>query len=159
MKGRRKGQVEPITLVLLSGVIISLVGAAYFWGIPIIQKRTTIADFEAGVNFMFSLADSIESIAGSGGGRSTVDISRGFARVIPYDDAGPDNNSVILEVPVEQPMISLNQEIPIRSTSTDEVGVFGVNNPYIMTVKEEYSGTQYKLTFRLRFIELDTGEG
>ena len=32
----QKGQTQAITIVLISGIVISLVGTAYFWGMPLI---------------------------------------------------------------------------------------------------------------------------
>ena len=150
-----KGQVEPITLILISSVIVSLVGAAYFWGIPIIQKRSTIADFTSGTNFILALNDKIVAIANSGGGTGTITIPKGFVRAISHDDGGPNANSVIYEILVDQPMIVTGQEIPIKSSNTQEVGTFGENEPRVITVKQESSGTQYKLIFKLHYIELD----
>ncbi len=154
-----KAQVQPITLILISGILITLVGAAYIWGVPVIQKRTTLADFTATTNFMLALNDKILDIANSGGGRHSVDIPKGFARVIPYDAADPNNNSIILEVIIDQPMLVLDQEIPIKTSSLQEVGTFGRNEPRILTVKEDRFTTQYKLTFKLHYIELDTTGG
>ena len=150
-----KGQTQPITLILITTLLISLLSAAYIWGVPIIQKRTTLSDFNSGANFLDALNERIIGVSNAGG-RQSLEVPAGSLRVVPYDAIDPDNNSVILEIIADQPMLVLGQEVPLRTGSLVEIGTFGINEPRIITIKEERLTSQYKITFRMHYRELDS---
>jgi hypothetical protein len=150
-----KVQIQPISLMLITGIVISLVGAAYLWGKPLVEKRTTITDFKTAENFILNLNDKILDIANNMAGTESLDIPKGLIRVIPYTDSSSDNNSIILEFVTSQPML-MNATIPLKTSSLEEVGTYGESEPRIITLTVEPHATQYKMIFKLHYRELDT---
>lgn len=144
-----KAQVQPISLVLISGIIISLAGAAYIWGKPLIEKRTTIIDVTTAENFILELDKTITDIAKAGGEKSLNLPIKGSIRV------NESNNSIILQFMVMQPMLgNTTTTIPIETTHLEEVGVYG-EQPRIITLSSEPVDGQYKMTLVLHYRELD----
>ena len=89
----RIGQTEAISMVLVSGIVISLVGAAYFWGMPMIDKRSAATEFTSAANMMDSINEKIISIASSGGGSVELDLSKPLT-LVPYGAMGVENNII-----------------------------------------------------------------
>ncbi|RLJ10366.1 MAG: hypothetical protein DRP15_00170 [Candidatus Aenigmatarchaeota archaeon] len=151
-----KAQIQPISMVLVAGIVIAIIGTSLIWGIPLIEKRTTLADFSLAQSFILELDKKITEIASTGSGSYTLHIPTGYLRVIPYGSNDPDNNSIILELVVKQPLI-LNGTIPIKTTSLVENETYGEAEPRIITLTAESSGTgETRLKFKLHYRELDT---
>ena len=62
-----KGAMEAISVVLVTGVLIGVVGSIYFWGLPLIEKNKDISILENSEFFIKNLNDEIKNIANSGG--------------------------------------------------------------------------------------------
>jgi flagellin-like protein len=153
----RKAQTEVISIVLLTGIIISLVGAAYMWGIPLINKRTAVTDFLAAEDFVVKLDQKIVEIANAGSGEAALDIPNGLIRVIDYDSILPDKNSIILEKIVKQPLI-LSNSVVLKTNVLGENGTYGEAEPRIINLSSESYGSDYRLIFTLHYRELDTSK-
>src|SRR3989338_8477795 len=93
---RRSGQSEVFSVILIMAVLISLVVAAYFWGIPLVNKRAAIGTYTLASVFVTKLNDKVIKISNSGSGTETIDIPSGSVKVVPYGATDPDNNSIIL---------------------------------------------------------------
>ncbi|MBI4019767.1 MAG: hypothetical protein HY367_00420 [Candidatus Aenigmarchaeota archaeon] len=145
----RKGQVEPITLIIITGIVVALVGAAYAWGVPLIQKRTAVSDFSSAERFMVDLDQAITDVANRGGGERSVDIPKGFVTV---DTA---LNAVLLEMSMEQPLL-LDSTVPLRTTFLGDVGKFGEAEPRVIDVTVAREGTRYRMVLKAQYRELDT---
>jgi len=143
-----RAQVSVVSVVLVTGIIIALVGAAYMWGAPLIEKRTIISQFRTAESFMLSLDKAITEIANSGGGSKTLKIPLGLLSF------KPENNSLYLEFMVSQPLLFNITVTPLHTTSLDEVGVYGVDEPRIITLKSEKADSGFKLTFELHYRSL-----
>ncbi|MFC2143859.1 hypothetical protein ACFLQO_00650 [Candidatus Aenigmatarchaeota archaeon] len=52
------GQTQTLSLVLITGIVIAMIGMAYAWGMPLIQKRTTITEYSTAENFILELVTS-----------------------------------------------------------------------------------------------------
>jgi len=153
-----KAQAEIITIVLISGIIISLVGVAYMWGIPLITKRTALTEFLSAEDFVVKLNDRIVSIANSGSGEATLTIPKGRIRIIAFESAtprDPDKNSIILETIVSQPLV-LGNSVVLKTNVLGENATYGEAEPRIINLSSETLGSEYKLFFTLHFRELDT---
>lgn len=150
-----KAQTEIITLVLVSGIVIGLVGVTYIWGLPLISKRTTLADFLAAEDFVVKLNDKIVDIANSGSGQATLTIPKGTIKVIPYGSSDPKNNSLVLEIPVSQPLI-LGNSVVLKTNVLGENATYGEAEPRVINLSSQVYGQEYKLIFTLHFRELDT---
>jgi hypothetical protein len=153
-----KAQTEVITLVLISGIVIGLVGVAYMWGLPLISKRTAVTDFLAAEDFVVKLNDKIVDVANSGSGEATLTIPKGLIKVRPYNQTNfrdPDANSLILEVVINQPLI-LGNSVVLKTNVLGENATYGEAEPRIINLSSQSYGSDYKLIFSLHFRELDT---
>ncbi len=155
---KQKAQTEVITIVLISGIVISLVGVVYMWGIPLISKRTSVTDFMAAEDFVVKLNDKIVQIANSGSGEASLIIPKGLIRIKPYNPLNfrdPDANSLILETVVSQPLI-LSNSVVLKTNVLGENATYGEAEPRVINLSSQNFGQEYKLIFTLHFRELDT---
>lgn len=148
------GQTQTLSLVLITGIVIAMIGMAYAWGMPLIQKRTTITEYSTAENFILELDNKITDIANSGVGEATIEIPDGFVTVVGYDENDPDNNSVIFEFTTDQPMIINSSMVFIKTTSFGEVGTYGASEPRTITMTGEDTGTGNIIKIKLHYREL-----
>jgi hypothetical protein len=149
----RKGQVETISIILIAGIIISLAGAAYFWGKPAIEKRSTLADIANAKSFMVQLDKDIIEVAKSGGTR-TVSIPKISGSSISVDTA---TNEMLFRFVTTQAMLDMEGgvgTIPVETFDEDDPGPYG-GSPRIITLQAEKDGQQYIMTLRLKYRELN----
>jgi len=152
-----KAQVNTLSIVLIAGIVVAMIAIAYAWGMPLIQKRTTITEFSTAQNFILSLDSKITDIANSGSGEFILDIPSGFVNVYGYGDGNPDNNSVVLEFVTDQPMITNASNVLLKTNSFGEVGVYGESEPRIITMSNEVSAaSKNKMKLKLHYRELDS---
>jgi hypothetical protein len=151
-----KGQNQVLSIVLVAGIIIAMMGLAYAWGMPLIQKRTTITEFSSAEGFILNLNSKITGIANSGSGEVTLEIPNGNLRAIGYGDADPKNNTIIMEFVTEQSMVINASTVLLKTTSFQEVGVYGESEPRIISLTGERFGTGNKMRISLHYRELDT---
>jgi hypothetical protein len=147
----RKAQTQVITLVMISGIVIALAGAAYMWGKPMIEKRTTITQFTSAVRFMEDLDKRIVDIARSCVTPGACEESL----TLPINGlvvADMTNNSITYEFVITQPLIT-EGEIPINTGNTGEVAAYG-ETPGVIKMIGDRSGAVYKLRFILHYREL-----
>jgi hypothetical protein len=152
----RKAQTQVITIVLISGIVISLVGTAYIWGIPLISKRTAISDFLTAEDFLVKLNDKIVEIANSGSGESSLAIPKGVIRVFNSTEVNPNNNSIVLEVLVDQPLINAESVVYLKTNVLGEKATYGDAEPRVITLTSEPLNPGHKLILKLHYRELDT---
>ncbi len=160
---RLRGQTEAVSIVLLSGIVISLVGAAYFWGMPLIDKRAASTDFTSANNLMTDINKKILSLANAGGGTTEIELSKAVT-LVPAGAADTNNNSLIMTYGVNQPIIYPGAEggtIYLGATdfgdASEGIGVFGQSSPGIITVKQNKTTEgSYILYSRLRYRQLRT---
>lgn len=156
----RKGQAEIMSIVLITAVVMSLVAAAYFWGVPLINKRTSVSSFTVAERFMKDLDARIVELANAGSGQFTMDIPQGGVTAVAEDAANANNNSILLRYESGQPL-ALNTTVVYLGSGTfkdvsSEVGVFGEGRPGVLTLTSAGGASSYVNTVRLRYRELDT---
>jgi len=155
-----KAQMSVISVVLISGIVIALVGAAYMWGVPLIEKRSVMAEFQTAKSFVFNLNERMVDIANSGAGRESMDIPNGLVRVIPENSNDPDNNSIILEFGVNQPMVFNQTPVYLGGATFEdvinEVGTYGISSPGVISMTSVKDPLGYIMKIKLHFRELDT---
>jgi len=148
-----KGQISAVSIVMISGVVMSLMGAAYFWGVPLIDKQSSGVVFETASTFVLTLNKKIISVANAGGGEDSMEIPSGNIIV----DA--DSDSIVYEVIISQPLALNNSEVYLGGATFNDVlnstGTFGEASPSIITFKMEPLGTQYKGIFNITFRPLE----
>jgi hypothetical protein len=149
-----KAQSSIISVVIIAGVIVAMVGAAYIWAVPMIEKRTTITDYTLAENLMLELNDRIVEIANTGSGEATVEIAAGTLEVRGYNFTGEGNNTVTLDFYVNQPLITEGGTIPIKTSSLDYIGEYGKARPRILTLSGFPEGGQTHLKMDMRYREL-----
>jgi len=156
-----KAQAEVITIVLITGIVIALVGTAYMWGMPLIQKRTSVTEFLSAEDFASKLSDKMVEIASSGFGEATLPIPKGIIRVREFNQTmpgglrNPDYNSVMLEVPVSHPL-AMSSSVVLRTNVLGENATYGEAEPRVINMSSTISESLNKLIFNIHFRELDT---
>jgi len=157
----RIGQTEAISMVLVSGIVISLVGAAYFWGMPMIDKRSAATEFTSAANMMDSINEKIISIASSGGGSVELDLSKPLT-LVPYGAMGVENNTIKTSFGINQPIIYPLAEggaVYVGASSFSETsssGTFGQSAPGVISATQEKGERAYVMNMALRYRELKT---
>ena len=149
---------------MVTAVIIALLGSAYFWGKPIIDKRTTIVEFTTGKDFILQLDRKIIDITNAGGGSFELDIPsnlRGASlKIFSVNVSNPLNNSIVFEFFVSQPILDIVRNntnlIPVETSNLEEVGVYGQDDPRTINLQGQAKGSDSILTFILHYRELDT---
>ncbi len=154
----KRAQTEVFTLLLISGIVIGLVGTAYFWGKPLIEKRTAANDFSMIQRFADDIDAAIITMANSKSGAQKLRIPNGRLSVIPYDAANPNSNTIILEFPLAQKLILGDASIFYKTTSTGSTGLFGSDQPRIISFSQTPQGTGYvfRMTIHYRELLVDT---
>ena len=153
---------EAISVVIIVGIIVSLVGTAYLWGVPIIQKRSTITEFGTAHALVSMIDNKITGIANTKAGTETIDSSGKAIKVVPHNADDPDNNSIIIEFMVDQPMVTLGTPVYLDVESFEDVGTqsgtYGISKPGIITLTEEVAGGKFRMRIKIHYRELDTKE-
>ncbi|MCD6591315.1 MAG: hypothetical protein J7K72_05075 [Candidatus Aenigmarchaeota archaeon] len=152
-----KAQTQAVTMIMITGVIIALVGAAYMWGKPMIDKRTTLTQFLSATRFMQTLDKKIVEMAGTcttpGACRETLNLPIGG--IIRLDE---ENNSIIYEFRVPQPMIT-RDKVLLNTIDNGTVARYGETPAVLSVLGYKPPGSNaYTLRFALRYRELDNDQ-
>jgi hypothetical protein len=151
-----KGQVQPISIVIMTGIVVSLVGVAYFWGVPLIQKRSSMSEFTNMERFISELEEAVIELARSGAGEVNMDLVDSGIKLLPYN-SGSGNNSLVIEFALEQPLLLPNTTFYLGSTSFEDInqtGTYGESSPSVVTLRESRLGNQYKIDTQIIYREL-----
>ena len=157
----KKAQVQAITMVLMAGIVISLVGVAWFWGKPMIEKQSTATEIATAEDFIIELDKQIVEVARSGGSKSIRIPSIAGAALKVNDTnalASLYGNEIIFEFTTDQAMIEMggsSASVPIETFDENPVGPYG-GSPRIITLDgRELSNNQFRMILRLRYRQLD----
>ena len=145
-----RGATEALSAILVTGILISVVGSVYFWGLPLIQKNKDIATLESAEKFMVNLDRKIKSVSNSGG-RDEIKIN--VPGILAFD-----GNSLALVIETQGTQYAKNAMIPLgKNICTLETGVWGADEPdTLCAYSQEISETMFNTTYVLRFAQLDT---
>lgn len=149
----KKAQVEVLSVLIITGIVIALVGTAYFWGVPLIEKRTAVTDLSIAEKFILDLDKKIKEIANAGGGEAELEIPFGLVRVTPYD--GNDKtgkNNITLEFISKQPLV-LGTKGFLKTNNLDDPAAYG-SEPRIIRMIGESSGAGYLISLNMHYREL-----
>jgi hypothetical protein len=155
-----KSQADIVSAVIIVIVALSLVGAAYMWGMPLIQKRQDTALVErAAKHFdrsnVNSLPKKIEYIYQNGGEETfTIDID-GLWSLYPSTDNNVENNSIQFSFVSRVTNIAVDEGwVPLSTSNTDPIVSIG-EDPSVVFGRADSSGSMYNITFKTWFRELD----
>ncbi|MBI2675979.1 MAG: hypothetical protein HYX24_05955 [Candidatus Aenigmarchaeota archaeon] len=157
-----KAQSGIISTVLITGILITLVGVTYFWGVPLIEKQSLKTQFDSATSFMKELDTAVAEVANSGGNKE-LNIPLGTLRIDP--DAG-GKNSATLEFFTGQPIVEPGNEVYLGDVTFEDIekqiGVFGKSKAGLTSMIATKAGETFKISFTLRYRELDdqqSGDG
>jgi hypothetical protein len=152
-----KAETQVVSVLIITGIVIALIGAAYFWSKPLIDKRSSLVQFDSAGQFMKKLDEKIIQMAKScmSSCQDRLGIPSGMSvRVIP-DGAAADNNSIILSFVTNQRMI-MNVTVPLNTNNIEEVAPYGETHG-VITLSERMSGP-YVVEHKLHYRELDNSD-
>lgn len=152
-----KGQVQAISMVLIAGIVISLVGVAYFWGKPVIEKSSTRADISNAKQFIVQLDKNIVEVSRSGGVKA-LDVPRLAGSSLVIDE---DNNQILFKFFTTQAMYEMGEDsapVPVETTDQNIPGPYG-GSPRIITLRgEPQPDGQYLMILNLTYRELRSND-
>lgn len=156
---RFTAQSDVISIVLISGILIALVGTAYLWGLPLVEKRSTVTQFQTAQDWLERLNKAITDVANSGG-KTSLEIPFGVVYSLPLDSSA-QNNTIVFQFTVQQPLIWNASKVYLGQTTDvlTETGRYGTAQPYILTLSSELSGTQTIINAALHYRELVDTKG
>lgn len=158
----RKATVTPISLILIVFIVLVMIALAYIWGIPMIEKRTSMVNYESAENFMLRMDQAITNVVSAGGGQEEISIPFGKLSVIPHDAVpeNANNNSIMLEFSLPQPLAIDRSVIYLGSVSfadqDKETGIYGQSDPGVMNLTTQKEGDEYLYTINLHYRTLET---
>src|SRR3972149_2177817 len=170
MSSRKKGQSDIISAVIIVVIAIGLVGTAYTWGLPLIQKRQDSSLVDRTFSYFNednanSLVKKIESVARNGGDDTfSIDVN-GLWILFPCADGGIngcvsgfnfENNSLQFSLYSRVSNVGINQGW-VTLSSADECPAGGAvigNDPYVVCARADSFGGGYNVTYRVQFREL-----
>jgi hypothetical protein len=149
-----RAQINIISVVIIAGIVIALIGMAYVWAVPMIEKRMTITDYDIVEGFMLELDWKIVDIANTGSGEARIEIPNGVMDVLGYDFPGAVNNTITLDFQVSQPIMMVGSSVPIETNNLDYIGEYGKAEPRIILMSRSSDEDRTHLNMSIRYREL-----
>ncbi len=145
-----KGQQEAISVVLITGILIGVVGSVYFWGLPLIQKNKDITVLKDSEHFMNDLNEKIKAVANNGG-RDQLRID--VPGILLYDK---QVNEISLKVDTQGTIYDPGAWVPLgrNPDCTGKDGTWGTDEPNTLCVKSVGEKDKYFTTYTLKYIKL-----
>jgi hypothetical protein len=150
----RKAQVQAISLILITGIVLSLAGAAYFWGRPIIEKRSTLTDISTAKAFILQLNDDVLDVARNKG-EKVLNIPALSAASLLTNES---ENGMVFQFLSNQPMLAVGDEtlpIPVDTKHIEPNGTYG-ESPRIVTIQSRPHETAFLMILKLTYRKLET---
>ncbi|MCX6815510.1 MAG: hypothetical protein NT120_01490 [Candidatus Aenigmarchaeota archaeon] len=150
-----KGQQEVISVVLISGILIGVVGSVYFWGVPLVQKNKDVALLENTESFIKSLDNKIKFVANNGG-RDNIRIPA--LGIVRFDST---SSTIEITVNTEGTIYATEAAIPLgRNTACAATeGTFGINDQDTICVRSnKISDKNFRTIYTLSYVKLNDQE-
>ena len=111
---------EIISVVMIVGISIGLISAAYMYGLPLIQKSQDKSTLERVISFFdyynpSSLPQKIEFVANTGSTEVLTLDAQGVWEVHPFNENSPLNNSIVFSSFSKVTNINTDQLISLTS--------------------------------------------
>ncbi len=150
--GKRKlGQQQALSVILISGILIGVVGSVYLWGLPLIQKNRDISQQQNAENFMKNVAERFKFVTNHGG-RERLSIT--VPGNVVFD---PVTRTLELAVETQGTTYETGTWIQLsKNGCTIQNGRWGVDGPETLCVKSIKVGDVYTTVYRLGFVQLNT---
>jgi len=158
-----KGQTQAVTAVLITGIVMGGVGSAYFWGVPMLEKREIEQEITSTEDDVLNLRDQIVSVSREGEGASTtVTVDADSISLEPNDEYIQVNNE--LDQSAEQGFTwsllegSSTQNI---SVGAGDYGIQGEELPGVVAYQSIAGEGSSEINYRVEFRNLcstNTGE-
>ena len=154
-----KGAIEVLSVIIMTGILIALVGTVYFWGLPLIQTHEDISTLRNAEIFMISLEDKIKDVVNLGG-------SDRIELTVPHSILVYDGNKISLKIETKGTSYTEGAVIPLGiNNCTMTEGIWGIHSFSVVCVTSECEGgtgkdcQKYLTTYELRYIKLNTETG
>ena len=154
----RKAQADIISAILIIMMGLALVGVAYTWGVPLIEKRAdtslverTYKAFDANTNEN-SLPKTMVYISNHGGEDIFSLDTKGIWHLYPASDTTAENNSVQFSFQAKVSNLAADQGwIPLSSGSTSPIGIQGFDESFVVFGKADTAPGGYNITYKVWF--------
>ena len=164
-----KGQSEVVTFVMLGTVVVTLVGAVYMWGVPLTEKRSSLAESESIKAFFDVLDNKIKEVGQTctGSCTETIDLSQkglfstfNYAQYYLDNLPGPVkqngyNNSVIFTTTAARNIYALDRWIGLNTGNMGGYANFGEKEGVSMVRMTKNTANEYNAVYRLWYREVD----
>ncbi len=156
-----KGQADIISVAIIIGISISLLSAAYFWGMPLIQKYQDTSKYkQIYESFSPENPDSLPNkilflIRNGGRVEYTLPSEMGIKIYEASDSITFVFMSKVSGIAHNVGWISLLEGVSCNAGK----GKLGIDKPYLLCAKSERVGDRYQITFNLTSRELEDSSG
>lgn len=151
----RSGQSQVLTAVILGGIMISAITAAYIWGLPILQKNQDVNTIEGTLNDLRSVSDAISTVAQEGGARSaTINLGKGIVQIDPVND------TITFRSTTRGAYVSTNDWVPLNENDlqgvpgtayADSYGIRGTDSLGVLAGKSRRVRDGFLTTYKIAF--------
>ena len=146
-----RAQTQIITYLLLSGLLITIVGVVYLWGIPLIQKNRDINLLQGSEDFMKRLDLIVKDVANTHGRNA---ISFELDGELWFNES---ENAFRLIVETKGSIYSVGRIYFVRNPN--ETGEWGKDEPAILYVDVSPTASGYRQVYVLKYRKLLAKDG
>lgn len=106
----RKAQSELLSMMLITGILIAIIGSSYMWGVPLIEKGKTSSENEKAESLMKMIKEKIDDVAQTGEQKT-------FSFDISGDMELSDDNSLTYSISTRGLTIASTAWVPLAGGS------------------------------------------
>lgn len=151
-----KGQSDIISAIIIIIIAIGLLGTAYTWGLPLIQKQQDTALAERVSNYFSndntnSIQKKIVSVATNGGEDIFTNDVSGFWQLVPNGTFSINNNSISFTFFSRVSNVATGQWVSLNGVSCPAVSGSIGEDPYSVCARADTLSNGYNITYKLQF--------
>ena len=145
-----KGASELVTVLMLTGIMITVISSVYFWGTTLISKNKDVVILHNSENFMFDVKNTIESVSKNDGRQEVVIINYGIFTF--------NGTNIKFVIDTSETKYSIDQEISLgKNQCGNQTGLWTINEPITFCVEtKKIDETKFTTTYTLNSIQLNT---
>jgi hypothetical protein len=166
MDSRRKGQIQAVTVVLLTGITIGVASVVYVWGQPILDKRQSQVELDAAEQKILNLRQEIIRVSEAGEGAAgevqmeledsdyeiqtiSVDESADYVDVVLNADQSP--------YPGGRWTMLKGDTMQNLSITSGDYAIEGQDLGSVLLVRPRSSVIRYRIEFRNLYTDTEEG--